>query len=144
MAGAMEGNKNAEKWTEEKVFELGSDMLEWFKEKDNIFFQDFFVNKHGLFRSTRSDLKERLKSFRTLMEQAKELQEIKLADGGTKNRLNAAITKFMFMNNHNYSEKAETKAETTVKNDALTDLTYNELYELKYGYKPGDRPKGND
>jgi len=111
MAGAMEGNSNAEKWTEKEVYELGKKMMEWFKEDGNIFFQDFFVNKCGLYRTTRNYLKEKFESFSTLLEQAEELQEIKLTDGSVKNKLNAAITKFVLMNKHNYSEKTETKTE---------------------------------
>ena len=111
MAGAMEGNKNAEKWIEKDVYELGEKIMEWYREEGNIFFKDFFVNKCGLYRTSRNYLQKKFKSFSTLLEQAKELQEIKLMDGGAKGKLNAAITKFMLMNNHNYSEKTETKTE---------------------------------
>ena len=59
MAGAMEGNKNAETWTEERVLELGNEMMEWFREDGNVFWKDFFVRKHGLYADVRIYLKKK-------------------------------------------------------------------------------------
>jgi len=43
-----------------------------------------------------------------------------------------------------WRDKTEISQETIIKNDAVTDMTFEELHELKYGYKPGDREKDND
>ena len=37
------GNKAAEKWTEENALALGQALLDWMKEPQNIFFEEFLV-----------------------------------------------------------------------------------------------------
>lgn len=101
-----------EKWTEKKATELGIELIEWLKAKDedgndkaNIFFEEFIVIEKDLYPQLITYLSDKFSSFSYLLEKAKKIQEIKLVKYGVGDRLNATMTKFVLTNHHSYSEK---------------------------------------
>lgn len=97
-----------EKWTKKKALDLGNELLLWLKDKENptnMFFEEFLIIEKDLHPRTIAYLKEKFTSFCKLIEQAKKIQEIKLKKYGTADKLNAAMTKFVLINNHNWTDK---------------------------------------
>lgn len=141
--GGQPGNKNAEKWTEEKAIELGNRLIEWMNEKDdngkdkgNIFFKEFLM-QNDVYQDLIEYLGDKFKSFSDLIRKAKQLQELKLIKFGIADRLQPTMTIFVLKNHHNYKDKQD--IDHTSKGDKINDLshlTFDQLYELKYGRKP--------
>gem|GEM_PF-2689751 len=101
-----------EKWTEEIALELGNELLDWQKEKDeegndkgHIFYEEFFVLVNNYYPELPNYLSGKFSSFLKLIERAKKIQEIKLVKYGVADRLNASMTKFCLINNHGYYNK---------------------------------------
>ena len=123
--GGQPGNKNAEKWTEEKALVLGKELIEWMMPKNvkikdksgneigerdmhlsNIFWQDFICLHKGLNKNTMNYLRDNFESFSDLYDQALNIQEVKLLKYAVLNKLNSSITKFVLQNHHDgYSTK---------------------------------------
>jgi len=98
-----EGNKIAEKWTEEKAMALGNALVMWLRDDPkNIFYDEYLVIEQGLYPAVTSYLAKKYSSFFNLMELAKKIQEIKLIKWGTAKQLSSAMTKFILINNHGY------------------------------------------
>lgn len=90
------------KWTKKKADQLAIDLIEWMKEEENnIFFEEFIVIKRDLYPGVTSYLCKKFTSFFKLIEKAKKIQELKLYKFGVEDRLNAQITKFVLINEHN-------------------------------------------
>jgi hypothetical protein len=97
-----------EKWTEANALKLGKDLIQWHKAKDdNIFWEEFLYIENDYYSSLISYLSEKFTSFSKLIEKAKKIQEIKLKKYGTGDVLNAAMTKFVLINEHNWRDKHE-------------------------------------
>lgn len=103
-----------QKWTEEKSLQLGNDLINWLKAKDedgndkgNIFFEEFLVIEKDLYPDLITYLRDKFSSFSDLLKKAEKIQEIKLAKYGTADRLNASMTKFVLINNHGWRDKQE-------------------------------------
>lgn len=97
-----------EKWTEEEAMKIGEGLLNWLKKKDeqgndmgNIFFEEYLVIERDLYPHLITYLSKKFTSFLQLIEKAKKIQEIKLYSYGTADRLNATMTKFVLINEHN-------------------------------------------
>ncbi len=97
-----------EKWTEKVALQLGQDLLNWLNEVDaegndkgNIFFEEFIVMVQDIHPGAISYLCKKFTSFSKLIEKAKKIQELKLYKYGVADRLNAQITKFVLINEHN-------------------------------------------
>lgn len=115
--GGQKGNKNAETWTEEAALELGHSLIKWLTpdliegkgdvNEGNIFFEEYIVIRRGLTPRIANYLCNKFESFSTLYAQAKKIQEIKLVKYGVADRLNASMTKFVLVNNHDWSDKKE-------------------------------------
>lgn len=104
-----EGNNAAEKWTEEKALELGEELLSWIKTggKENMFFNWFLKVEKGLYTDLTAYLSKKFPFFNDILEEAKEIQQIKLIKYGVDDKLSAQMTKFVLMNHHGMSEKVE-------------------------------------
>lgn len=103
-----EGNKFAEKWTEEKALSLGNKLIEWLKaEEENIFFAEFLYINNDYYEELISYLTKKFKSFLNLIEKAKKIQEIKLMKFGCFDKLNSTMTKFTLTNNHGWKDKQD-------------------------------------
>ena len=96
-----------EVWTEERALNLGNEMIAWQKESPaNMFFEEFLIIEKGYYEELISYLCKKFTSFSKLIGQAKKTQEIKLKKYGTADKLNASMTKFVLINNHNWREQA--------------------------------------
>ena len=119
----QEGNKAAEKWTEERALAFGNEMLLWMVSSDeNIFFEEFiflvapFLPSYedvSIFVSTPAYLANRFESFSKLLGQCRKIQELKLKKFGSFDKLNASIVKFLLSAEHGLSEKSELKTTNT-------------------------------
>ena len=97
-----------EKWTEEEALKVGNDLLVWMKAKPtNMFFDEFLYIENDYYSSLINYLSKKYTSFSKLIERAKKIQEIKLKKYGTADKLNAAITKFVLINEHGWCDKRE-------------------------------------
>ena len=104
-------------WNEEKSIEFFNELIEWFIAKnDNVFLNDFLyfeymVNHKELKRTTFEDLptylKNKFTSCSKLYNIALKMQETRLIKLGIFNKLNAAMTKFILINNHGWKDKTE-------------------------------------
>ena len=96
------------KWTEAKALQLGEDLIKWQKEDPiNIFWEEYLVMERDLYSKLISYLCGKFTSFFQLLEKAKKIQEIKLKKYGTADKLNASITKFVLINEHEWRDKQE-------------------------------------
>jgi len=131
-----EGNKAAEKWTEETIQELINELFEWFEtdQINNIFLKDFFVIHKGYYSSIVSYLSEKSKAFSKAIERAYDYQEIRLSKNGLLNKYNPGITRLMLAAHHGIRED-EGKEEGKEKDPLdLTKCTPEELAVLaKFG-----------
>src|SRR3990172_11700924 len=108
-----------EKWTESDALRLGNDLLDWMKLiEENVFFNDFLYlscdeskYKGSINANLPSYLTEKFTSFRQLMEKARKIQETKLVKFSTFYKLNATMTKFVLINNHDWIDKNQTTLE---------------------------------
>jgi hypothetical protein len=103
-----------EKWTEQKALQLGNDLIDWLKAKDedgedkgNMFYNEFLIVEKDLHPNKISQLSDKFSSFRELIEKAKKIQEIKLVKYGVGDRLNATMTKFTLTNNHGWTDRVD-------------------------------------
>ncbi|HAT75489.1 MAG TPA: hypothetical protein DCS19_01265 [Flavobacterium sp.] len=110
-----------EKWTEKKATDLGIELINWLKEKDDenedkghMFFEEFLIIEKDLYPELIAYLSTKFTSFLKLIEKAKKIQELKLVKYGVGDRLNATMTKFVLINCHDFVEKSST--ELTGKN----------------------------
>jgi len=118
-----------EKWTEKKAIELGEGMIEWLKEKNedgedkgNLFFEEFLIIEQDLYVDLISYLSEKFSSFSNLIAKAKKIQELKLVKYGVGDRLNATMTKFVLINNHDFKDKLDVNQKNlNFEMGALTD-----------------------
>jgi len=103
--GGQPGNKNAEKYTEEVLLEIGNKLLSWMQRPDNIFFEKFLLLEYDLYNSFLADYKDKYPSFSKLIDKARKLQEFKLSEGGLKKDFDGGVTKFCLINNHGYTSE---------------------------------------
>lgn len=120
-----------EKWNEQKALELGSDLINWLKEKDNdgedkghIFFEEFLVIENDYYPELISYLCDKFSSFSNLINKARKIQELKLQKYGVGDRLNATMTKFVLINKHNWKEKTEVDQNTNMTISWNEEKTY--------------------
>lgn len=131
-----EGNKAAEKWTEEKIQELIDEMFAWFKEDEinNIFLKEFFVNEKDLYSSIVSYLSEKSPAFSKAIEKACDIQELRLSKNGLLNRYNPGITRLMLAAHHNIREDVKEPEKDTKEDIDITTIPADELAILaKWG-----------
>lgn len=120
-----------EKWLEEDALMLANDLLDWLKSDDeNIFFNDFFYlacdeskYKGKIYIDLIDYLPKKFSSFSILLEKARKIQETKLVKYSTFDKLNATMTKFVLMNNHKWTDRAEVKSE----NENTTTISINPI-----------------
>lgn len=97
-----------EKWTEVKALQLANDLIKWHKEKaEHIFWEEFLYIENDYYSELISYLCHKFVPFLKLIEKAKKIQEIKLKKYGTGDVLNAAMTKFVLINEHDWRDKQE-------------------------------------
>jgi hypothetical protein len=100
------------------VFEL------WLSDINNVFANAFAVERgydyHLLTEWSRSN-----KKFSSIYSRAKQMQEIRLLNGGLSGKFKEQMTKFVLVNHHNYAEKSETKVNQETSYTIKT-INYNQ------------------
>lgn len=121
----------AEKWTEEKALKVGNELLKWLKsEEEHIFFDEFLYIEEDYYPMLVTYLKNKFTAFSYLLQRAKKIQETKLMKYGVMDKLNASMTKFALINNHNWADKSEVKTTNINKEVPLTTEELNEFNSL--------------
>ncbi len=140
----QKGNKAAEKWTEDRAVQFGKDMLNWMLiSNDNIFFEEFlfmvapFMDEYSdcsINVNTPNYLATKYPSFLELHENARKFQEIKLKKGGSFDKLNASIVRFLLSAEHGLSEKSILESNNTTDiniSPKTLDDWYNKNRDVK-------------
>lgn len=129
----------AEKWSEKISLKFANDLLNWMdKEDENIFFDDFLFNvanpkdygkNNRIYPAIIDYLCDKFSSFSKLIEIARKKQEIKLKKFGCFDKLNATMTKFTLINNHNWTDRNQT--DHTTKGKEITSIELSVIDEAK-------------
>lgn len=118
--GGKPGNKNAEKWPEERALEFGQELIKWLSIEPiiktsmhgeyitsiNLFIIEFLALK-GHSKELTSNLAEKFESFNDLLKKAKAIQESKILKYSMMNKINPTISIFCLKNHHNYKDKQD-------------------------------------
>lgn len=98
------------KWTEEKVLELGEDLITWLKaNEDNVWFERFLYEEKDLYPQFISEMVEKYEKFSELIKRAKKIQEGKIVDGSFKHNLNPTMAIFVLKNHYQYTDKQQSE-----------------------------------
>ena len=116
-------NENAVKWTDDKIQELIDKFTEWWKDQDNLFWKEFFVEQEGYYPGIISYLEESNQLFSNFIKKAREKQEYRLLKKGLSNKLNPTLSIFVLKNHHDYKDKSE------VENNSTVQITWKENKE---------------
>ena len=104
------------KYTKERVKELGEGLISWLLDDDkNVFFDRYIVIEKRLNKSTISYLCSKYEFFNEYIETAKEIQRIKLQEGGLFGKFNSRITQLMLSCHHNIKENDAPKNDEVKK-----------------------------
>ena len=97
-------------WTEEKVLELGEDLITWLKASDeNVWFERFLYEEKDLYPQFISEMRDKYPKFAELIKRAKKIQEGKIVDGTFKHQLNPTMAIFVLKNHYQYTDKTQTE-----------------------------------
>jgi len=120
-----------EKWTIKKAEQVGKDLIEWMNAKnENIFFEEFLILNNDYYPQLIAYLCEKFSSFLKLIERAKKIQEIKLYKYGVGDELNASMTKFVLINEHQkLSENSKFEHSGEIKGNESLEITYTDILE---------------
>lgn len=124
-SGAQPGNKNAEKWTEEILIEIGNGLIEWLKKKpSNVYFKDYllFECDHDIPANFIEHQTKKYDSFRDLIKKAKEMQEVKIIKFAGTKVVNPTMGIFFLKNHYDYTDKIENTSKGEIKITDETDL----------------------
>ncbi len=111
------------KWTEERALKVGHDLINWLNDEDeNMFFEEFLLIVQDFDINLTGYLAKKFTSFSELLEKARTIQELKLKKFGVFDKLNPAMTKFVLINNHGWTDRNEVKAEIGTTKQDLRDL----------------------
>jgi hypothetical protein len=124
--GGQPGNRNAEKYTEEKAMKIANGLLEWLKPKlvdapdgagkvdvhaENILYEQYLLGE-GLHPNITSNLSSRFESFREIIGEAKEWQRVKMMYMGAFKKIDSRFGVFLLSAIHGLSEKKEQTVKT--------------------------------
>lgn len=120
----LPGNKIAEKWTEEKVLDIGKQLIEWMKESvSNFWFEDFLI-EHDLYDDFVSNMSERFPRFREYITRAKKIQESRITKIALMGDLDSGMARWVLSVHHGKRDVQETKTELSggvnVKSDRFS------------------------
>ncbi len=110
------------KYPDHALEDFGRALLEWMDIEDNVFLKDFCVFHH-LYQDDLAKFARRSEFFKNCLNIAKDIQESKFAMGGLKRKYDPSMARFMLMNHHGYSSKAETKVSGDAKDPIAIFLT---------------------
>ena len=96
------------KWTEEKVLEVGNELIEWLCEvEDNIWFEKFLYVEKGIYPQWTSEMRDKYPKFSELLKRAKKIQESKISDMALKNEISIPMSIFVLKNHYGWTDKSE-------------------------------------
>ena len=96
-------------WTEEKILELGQELIDWLKvDEENIWFERFLYEVKDLYPQLISEMTNKYPKFAELIKKAKKIQESKLVDGTLKMGLNPTMAIFVLKNHYQYTDRTQT------------------------------------
>lgn len=107
------------KYTEDFINKQADDLLEWLKNSENIFFEDFLLDQN-INPNRMSEWALVNERFLGAYEIAKHRQLSRLKKGAVLKEFDSGFTKFLMINNHGYSDKTETK----ISGDPIDPLTF--------------------
>jgi hypothetical protein len=111
-------------WTEEKVLQLGEELIEWLKaDEDNVWFERFLYEVKDLYPQLIGEMRDKYPKFAELIKKAKKIQENKLVDGTLKHSLNPTMSIFVLKNHYQYTDKQQTEITITEQPLFLDDDT---------------------
>jgi hypothetical protein len=96
--------------TNKDIEKLADELIEWFKEKDNVYLKNFAVLK-GFPASDISKYAKRNKYFEETLALAKDIQEGKLVQKGLKNEVSSAFVIFMLKNTAGWRDRFDDSSE---------------------------------
>ena len=101
-------------WTEEKILQLGQELIDWLKaDEDNIWFERFLYEEKDLYPQLIGEMTGKYEKFAELIKKAKKIQESKLVDGTLKMGLNPTMAIFVLKNHYQYTDKQQTEITIT-------------------------------
>ena len=107
-------------WTEEKIMELGYELLEWLKEsEDNVWFERFLYEEKDLYPQLIGEMTAKYEKFAELIKRCKKIQEGKIVDGTFKHNLNPTMAIFVLKNHYQYTDKIQ--QDITISEQPLLD-----------------------
>jgi len=122
--GGQLGNKNAEKWTEDKAIEIGEGLVQWLRaEETNVLFKYYLYIENDYDYQLIEYLGRKFQSFSTLIKKARDFQKIKLQHLGLNKKVDSTQAIWLSRINHGVTE------------DGRKDLFNFEIEETKSNYR---------
>jgi hypothetical protein len=106
-------------YTKEFINSEADAFLEWMKKPESVYFKRFALNR-GYSPQRLSEFAEQNERFSEVYRQAKEWQEVRLAEGGLTNEFNSGFCKFVMGNVCGWSDRQETK----ISGDSINPLAF--------------------
>lgn len=107
----LTGNKVAEKWTEEKVIEIGKKLIDWMKESTSNFWLEDFLLENDLFADFTGDMAKRYPRFAEYIARAKQIQESRISKLALLGQLDTGMARWVLSVHHGKRDVQETKTE---------------------------------
>ena len=107
----LAGNKVAEKWTEEKVIEIGKKLIDWMKESTSNFWLEDFLLENDLFADFTGDMAKRYPRFAEYIARAKQIQESRISKLALLGQLDTGMARWVLSVHHGKRDVQETKTE---------------------------------
>jgi len=111
-----------ETYTDEVIDGLAEELLQWIRYPNNIFFEEFTIQK-GILPQHMALWAKKNERFRAAYMLAKNNQELQLKKGATYKVLSEGFTKFLLINNHGV-EKYSDKTEQRISGDSENPLAF--------------------
>lgn len=107
----LDGNKFAQKWTEEKVLKLAKDLIDWMKDDMGNFWLEEFLIERDLYPDVISYLSEKFPPFSDYIARAKAIQESRIKKFALMNQLNSGMAQWVLATVHDIHNVAKTESE---------------------------------
>lgn len=117
-------------WTDEKIIQVGEEMVDWFNASpDNVFLVQFCAEK-GIHTQRISEWTKQIPSFSDAYNKCMLMQHAKLLQKGMDAK-NPLFSMFALKNHHGYADKKEVKQETRSINIDVKMLKSADEEELR-------------
>ncbi len=107
------------KWTSQLIEQEADAFLQWITEKDNVWFEDFALQR-GYDPNLLSLWANENEKFSGVLKRVKAWQKSVLINGGLLNKFNSNIVKLVLFNTSNWTDRQETK----ISGDATNPLAF--------------------